>query len=94
MIAHIPRTAPPTIPLAADKSAKTGLTCFRNLRGINTPANFQKPHFPLESGGEMGYTHFRLARKGEMTDYPRGWLASNRSRCRVWVALWIKPWKT
>ena len=36
------------------------------------PANFQKPHFPLETGGGMGYTHFRLARKGEMTDYPRG----------------------
>ena len=46
--------------------------CFRNLRGINIPANFQKPHFPLETGGGMGYTHFRLARKGEMTDYPRG----------------------
>ena len=31
-----------------------------------------KKHFLLENGGGMGYTHFSLARKGEMTDYPRG----------------------
>ena len=72
MTANITRTTPRAISSAVDKSAKTGLTCFRNLRGINMPANFQKPHFPLETGGGMGYTFFRLARKGEMTDYPRG----------------------
>ena len=34
------------------------------MRGIKTPANSQKPQFPLETGRGMGYTHFRLARKG------------------------------
>ena len=72
----------------------------RHLGGAQTRSslkypshNLQKPHFPLESGGEMGYTHFRLARKGEMTDYLREWLASNRSRHRVWVASRVKPEK-
>ena len=27
---------------------------------------------PLETGGEMGYTHFHLARMGGMTDCPCG----------------------
>ena len=54
-----PRTIPSAILSAVDKSAKTGLTCFRNLRGINMPVNFQKTHFPLESGGRMVYTQSR-----------------------------------
>ncbi len=33
--------------------------------------NSPKTRFPLAFGRGMGYTHFRLARTGEMTDYPR-----------------------
>ena len=40
----------------------------RKHRSNNPLHNFQKPHFLLETGGGTGYTHFRLARKGEMTD--------------------------
>ena len=44
---------------------------FSRLTSLVNPfplAQFPKPHFPLESGGGMGYTHFHLAHKGEMTD--------------------------
>jgi len=43
----------------------------REHHSNNLSYNLQKPHFPLETGGGMGYTHFRLVRKGEMTDYLR-----------------------
>jgi len=37
----------------------------REHQSNSTSHNFQKPHFPLETGRGMEYTHFNLARKGD-----------------------------
>ena len=68
------------------KSQVSGLLSSLRPRAISKKHIFRCRIFRLKPAGEWDILISVLPPKGEATDYPRGWSASNRSRRRVWAA--------